>query len=114
MPSSPIRKDYIVYAGDTLRLNAVYKAGDPAEPVDLTGWTGEWGVQHKLGDVEKVWKVDLTLGADGSITGVHESEEWPTSGRMTHQVRLVNGSGDRKTYIVGLIDVKDPSLVEAS
>lgn len=111
----PFRVDLPLVQGDTLRLRAVYLQGETeedADPVNLTGWTGVWAVERTEGLVVENFSTVATLGSDGMIDArFDDTSAWKSSGVTTHQLRLVNPDGDKKTIAFGRVPVTNAPVV---
>ena len=71
-PDGQMQSTWHIRVGSTFRKSYVWKTGNPAMPVDLTGWTGEAHIRGKEADAAYLVKFStadntMRLGADGSI-----------------------------------------------
>lgn len=90
-----------------------YSAGDPAAPVDLTGWTARAQIRKTVGG--EVWLsladgAGITLDDQGTITVsiTHETTEdevWNGRDRGVWDLELVNPSGKITRFAEGTVKV---------
>ena len=84
--------------GTDLEFMLRYLAGSPAEPVDLTGWTGKAQVRRST-NAEALWlELNVSLSSDGFIvmTAPHvatEGEPWDSRAVGVWDLELTDPSG---------------------
>lgn len=71
-PDGQMQSTWYVRVGSTFKKRYVWRTGDPAAGVDLTGWTARSHVRSKLGAPDHLLELTtenggITLGPDGGI-----------------------------------------------
>jgi hypothetical protein len=116
----PFTHNLTIYAGATLRDTVTWKVGDPAEPVDLTGYTARAQFRRAVGSSDVL--VSLTTEDGGIILG---DEAGTIQLHMTatataaltwrsavYDLELIAPSGDVRRFMKGDVEV-DPEVTRA-
>lgn len=86
-----------------------YLAGDPATPVDMTGWTGHSQIRAQVGGTVYT-ELDVDLDNDGNVTvtlahAVTEDPAWNRYSAGVWDLELTDVSGNIVRFVEGTVKI---------